>query len=813
MKVSFNWLKDYITIDCAPERIAEILTSTGLEVEGIEKIEAVKGGLQGVVVGHVLSCVKHENADKLNVTTVDIGTGAPQQIVCGAPNVAIGQKVLVATVGCTLYPNPDEPFKIKSAKIRGVESNGMICAEDELGIGKSHAGIMVLPTDAKVGLEAASFLELEDDYLIEIGLTPNRSDAMGHIGVARDIIAYLNFHEHKHLHLQLPLIEKSQKIHEKAQVVVQVENSDAAPRYAGVTLTNIKVVPSPNWLQKKLRTIGLSPINNIVDVTNFVMHELGTPLHAFDLLAVHDATICVRNAKKGEKIRTLDEQERELNEADLVIANSTAPMCIAGVFGGLQSGVTASTTGIFLEAAYFNPVTIRKTAKRHGLNTDASFRFERGVDPSMIKFALDRATQLILQIAGGEIGMQPLDNYPKQIAPKEIQFRYNRCNQVIGQKISPKEIDTILSSLDFNIQQRLDGGLVLQAPTYRTDVTREIDVIEEVLRIYGFNKIELPKKLNMSLPVTTDNSAETAQQKLSAMLVDQGFYEMMNNSLSQSAYIEQFGGEPFKSNQNIQILNPLSQELDIMRRSLLFQALESFVHNQNRQHGDVKLFEFGKTYHRYSSEYSENKRLILLVSGRKTPEQWNTSADTTSFYSIKGTVEAILQRLGLAPFVNYQGIKKSLLQDGLSVSVTNKKIGEIGWIPKSMSKYFGVKQEVFVADLDWDAVVALLKINTIKFKELPKTFSVRRDFSLLLNEQTTFAEIEEIAKKTEKKLLRGVNLFDVYEGKNLPEGKKSYAVSFTFQDDEVTLKDEQIEKTMQQIRESLEQELGAELRQ
>jgi phenylalanyl-tRNA synthetase beta chain len=573
----------------------------------------------------------------------------------------------------------------------------------------------------------------------------------------------------------------------------------------------LRVAPSPAWLQKRLRTIGLTPINNVVDITNFVCHELGTPLHAFDLRKVGDE-IRVRRAHSGEKITTLDEQERRLDSTDLVIANKTEALCIAGVFGGLQSGVQQDTTSIFLEAAYFNPVSVRKTAKRHGLNTDASFRFERGVDPSMITYALNRAVDLILELAGGEIGMKPVDCYPQVIPSKSIVFRYSRCNSVIGQCIEKDTINSILKSLDFVIEKTDGDQLHLLAPTYRTDVTREIDVIEEVLRIYGFNQVELPRKLNMSLPQTVDNSSEVAQDKITAFLVGQGFYEMMNNSLTQSAYVEKFGGDVHQTEHNVSMLNPLSQELDVLRRTLLFQALESFVHNQNRQHGDVRLFEFGKTYHKYASGYSENKRLLLLVSGQKSPEQWNTAKDEFSFYSIKGYAAGILERLGLLGLSSYQPLKKSILQDGLSISVTNKKVGEVGWISKPMAKHFGAKQSVFVVDFDWDVLLDLLKMNKVKFKELPKTFSVRRDFSLLLNEQTTFGEIEQLAHQSEKKLLRNVNLFDVYEGKNLPEGKKSYAVSFTFQDDEQTLKDEQIDQTMQRIREKLEHELGAELR-
>jgi phenylalanyl-tRNA synthetase beta chain len=811
MKVSYNWLKNYISTNLDPKRMGEILTDTGLEVEGIEKIELVKGGLQGVFVGQVLTCEKHENADKLNVTTVDLGNGAPSQIVCGAPNVAAGQKVLVATVGCTLYPNPDEPFKIKAAKIRGVESEGMICAEDELGIGTSHAGIMVLPENAQVGQPAADFLALQDDYLIEIGLTPNRSDAMGHIGVARDLIAFLNFHEKKQLELTLPKVDAFKVDNTNHTIQVTVEDIEKAPRYAGVSINNIKVAPSPNWLQQSLRAIGLTPINNVVDVTNFVMHELGTPLHAFDA-AVVNGNVVVRKAKQGEKIITLDDVERKLSEEDLIIANANEAMCIAGVFGGNKSGVTEKTTSVFLEAAYFNPISVRKTAKRHGLNTDASFRFERGVDPNMVIYAMKRAALLIKELAGGEISMEPVDLYPTVIEKAAIDFRFDKCRAVIGKSIDNASILTILRSLDFEIQHETSSACKLQAPTYRTDVTREIDVIEEVLRIYGFNNVELPAKLNMSLPSKNDYSSEKVQTLITAQLVNKGYFEMMNNSLTQSNYIDKLGQDVLANERSVHMLNPLSNDLDALRQSLIFQTLESVVRNQNRQQSDVKLFEFGKTYHKYDSGYQENKRLIIALSGRKEIEQWNTSNDKVTFYTLKGIVDSLFERLGLAHMLQAKPLKKSLLEDGIQLSLLKFNLGEIGWTNKAMRKHFGIKQPVFIADLDWDAVLNCVKMNKVKFTELPKTFAVRRDFSLLLDSSVPFEAIREIAVKSDKKLLKEVNLFDVYEGDKLPEGKKSYAVSFTFQDDEKTLKDEQIDLIMNKVRLGLETELKAELR-
>lgn len=811
MKVSYNWLKHYITTDLDPKRMGEILTDTGLEVEGIEKIELVKGGLQGVFVGQVLTCEKHENADKLNVTTVDLGNGSPSQIVCGAPNVAAGQKVLVATVGCTLYPNPDEPFKIKSAKIRGVDSEGMICAEDELGIGTSHAGIMVLPENAKIGQPAADFLELKDDYLIEIGLTPNRSDAMGHIGVARDLIAFLNFHEKQDVSLNLPNVDAFKVDSNELKINITVEDNEKAPRYAGVTLNNIKVAPSPNWLQQSLRAIGLMPINNVVDVTNYVMHELGTPLHAFDATVVN-GNVLVRKAKQGEKIVTLDGVERELSTEDLVIANANEAMCIAGVFGGNKSGVSEKTTSIFLEAAYFNPISVRKTAKRHGLNTDASFRFERGVDPNRVIYAMKRAALLIKKLAGGEISMEPVDVYPMTIEKVAIAFRFDKCRAVIGKSIDNASILTILRNLDFEVQNETPEACKLLAPTYRTDVTREIDVIEEVLRIYGFNNVELPSKLNMSLPGKNDASSEKVQAIITQQLVNNGFFEMMNNSLSQSNYIDKLGEEILSNERSVHMLNPLSNDLDILRQSLVFQTLESVVRNQNRQQSDVKLFEFGKTYHKYDSGYVENKRLIIALSGRKEIEQWNTSNDKVTFYTLKGVVTSLFERLGLANMLQAKPLKKSLLEDGIQLSILKFNVGEIGWASKKMRKHFGIKQPVFITDLDWDAVLNCVKMNKVKFTELPKTFSTRRDFSLLLDSAVSFESIREIAVKTDKTLLKEVNLFDVYEGDKLPEGKKSYAVSFTFQDEEKTLKDEQIDAIMNKVRQGLENELQAELR-
>jgi phenylalanyl-tRNA synthetase beta chain len=809
MKISYNWLREYVKTDLSAQEIGEILTETGLEVESVEKIEMVKGGLEGVVTGEVLTCEKHPDADKLKVTTVSTG-GEPLQIVCGAPNVAAGQKVAVATVGCTLYPTPDEPLKIKVSKIRGAESHGMLCAEDELGIGTSHDGIMVLDPATPVGRNLAEILELEDDYQLEIGLTPNRADAMGHIGVARDLIAYLNVHRNAGLQLEMPTINEV-KVNGSCKVKVAVVDQEKCPRYMGQTITGLTVKPSPAWLQNRLRAVGLSPINNVVDVTNYVMRELGTPLHAFDMRSLK-GEILVRTSVEGEKLVTLDGTERPLSSEDLLITNGSEPLCIAGVFGGLTSGVKDDTTEVFIESAYFDPVSVRKTAKRHGLNTDASFRFERGVDPALTAFALKRAVDLIIEVAGGSAGMDTVEEYPHPITNKKISFSVSRCNTLIGTEISKGLITNILELLDIRVVK--DGGdqLELEIPAYRVDVTREADVIEEVLRIYGFNKVPLPDKLNSSMVIFPKPDIERVQEVLSEMLVGKGFSETLNNSLTRSSYVEKFGGEALRSEHHVPILNPLSQELDVMRQTLLFNALETVEHNQNRQYADLRFFEFGKVYFNYSSGYTENKRLVIVLSGRRQEENWNTVAEQFTYYSLKGQVQSVMTRLGLSVFVKESPLKKSLLEDGVQLHVLKHKVGEMGWIGNPLKKAFGIKNDVFVADLDWDALLSCLQYAKTKYTELPKTFAVRRDFSLLLDNAVTFGEIEEAARSCDRKLLKEVGLFDVYEGKNLEEGKKSYAVSFKFQDPELTLKDEQVDKIMERIRQELETKLGAQLR-
>jgi len=810
MKISYNWLSQFLPKAIEPETLGKILTDTGLEVEGLETLEAVKGGLEGVVVAEVLTCEKHPNADKLKVTTVTTGSET-FQVVCGAPNVAAGQKVLLATVGTTLWPTPETPLKLKVSKIRDVESFGMLCAEDELGLGQSHDGILVLPPDTKTGTPAAVYLELENDVQIEIGLTPNRADAMGHIGVARDILAHAAAHDGSTFRLTLPVLDPLVRKGD-VPVKVTVQDAERCPRYMGVTIDGVEVKPSPAWLQKRLRAVGLSPINNIVDVTNYVMRELGTPLHAFDAQKI-GGELVVRTAKPGEKIITLDDVERTLNEEDLLITNGANPLCIAGVFGGKDSGIQDATTQVFLEAAFFQPVSVRKTAKRYTLSTDASFRFERGVDVDLVPYALERAANLIMEVAGGVIAMDVVDIYPTPIDKRKVTLRYKRCAQILGHEVPAEMIKTILHALDFTVVSETSEQLELLVPNYRIDVDREIDVIEEILRIYGFNLVPYPEKLNTSLVLGPKPDLERLTVHFSEVLSGFGFSEMLNNSLTSPVYVEKFGKETMAAEFNVQMLNPLSQDLAVMRQSLIFQALETIAHNQNRQQADLRLFEFGKTYQLKGGEYLENRRLVLVLSGRKTAESWSAGSEKVSLFTLKGVVSSLLQRLGLANLASEEGqTAHDLFVDGLTLRILKQPIGSIGWMKPEIRKHFGIKQEVFVADLDWDALLASLKLVKIQYKELPKTFEVRRDFSLLLDSSVTFAAIEQLARKADRNILQQVNLFDVYEGKNLAEGKKSYAVSFTFQDQENTLKDEQVDRVMESIRVSLEKELGAELR-
>lgn len=810
MKISFNWLKNYVSTELNIEEISKILTDTGLEVEGVEKMEAVQGGLEGVVIGKVLTCEKHPDADKLKVTTVDVGSEI-LQIVCGASNVAAGQKVVVATVGCTLYPKADEALKIKAAKIRGVESFGMLCAEDELGLGTSHAGILVLPDPIEIGSSAASYFDLEDDFQIEIGLTPNRSDAMGHIGVARDLVAYFNFHQGKNSSIVWPKTKELKAEHKHLPVEITVEDTTSCDRYCGVTIANVKVQASPEWLQKRIRAVGLSPINNIVDVTNFVMRELGTPLHAFDLAKLN-GKIVVKKASEGQVFTTLDGLERTLKGEELMITNGIDNLCIAGVFGGADSGINEQTQNIFLESAIFNAVSVRKTAKIHGLNTDASFRFERGVDPELSLYALRRAALLIQEVAGGEIAMDEKDIIINPCSKRIISINLIKINRLIGCEVPKDAVIQILENLDFKIINLNDSDLQIEIPSYRTDVHREADVTEEILRIYGFNLVPIPEKWNLSFPIVEAINADQLQATIAEFLVGKGFNEALNNSLTKGIYIEKLGGVTLKLEHQVEMLNPLSLDLNVMRQTLLFGLMENIQHNQNRQHPNVKLFEFGKTYFKYASGFNEQSTISFVLTGLKSEESWNNDSEKVSYFTLKGIITSLLNRLGLSSFIQEKALESDLFQDAEKIEIHKKSLIEIGIVSSKIQKYFDVKNPVYFASINFDVLLELLKTVKIKFKELPKAFATRRDFSFLVNKETKFSELESAAKKSEKKLLQSVNLFDVYEGEKLETGKKSYALSFILQDGDRTLNDQEIDKTMEQIRLGIEKETGAVLR-
>jgi len=808
MKISYNWLKQFIKIGWDAEKVGELLTDLGLEVEGIEDYQSIKGGLQGVLVGEVLTCEQHPNADRLKVTTVDLGGNSTIQIVCGAPNVAAGQKVPVATIGTKLYSEEGEEWTIKKGKIRGEESFGMICAEDELGLGKSHDGIMILNRDLEVGTPVAEIFEVENDKVFEIGLTPNRADAMSHFGVARDLKAGLMQHD-TNLELITPSTIAYHVDNRILKIDVEVEDFEKAPRYCGVTISGITVKESPTWLQNRLKAIGLSPINNIVDATNYVLHELGQPLHAFDAVKVAGNKVVVKTLKAGTKFTTLDEVERELHEDDLVICDAEKPMCIAGVFGGINSGVTKDTTSIFLESAYFNPVSVRKTAKRHGLNTDASFRFERGIDPNLTEYALKRASLLIMEIAGGEVTSDIFDSYPIKIKDNEVRLSFENTTKLIGQEIPRETIKDILTSLEIKVNSVTETGLGLTIPAYRNDVTREADVIEEILRVYGYNNIDTTEKLNASISNSDKFEDYKLQNVVGNQLASQGFYEMLANSLTTAKYLELT--EQLKDEHNVSILNPLSQDLGVMRQSLLFSGLEAIAYNINRKRSDLKLFEFGKTYHDYNGTREEHKHLTLLVSGNRNKEGWNANNKATDFFYLKGTVSSVLQRLGIKRYKE-QPVKDDVFSEGLTLSIGKTKLVSFGLVKNHILKHFGITQSVLFADFNWDNIIEVAKRNKITFTDIPKYPEVRRDFALLLNDDVTFESIFNLAKQSERKLLKEVNLFDVYQGKNLPEGKKSYAVSFTLQDEHKTLTDKQIDKIMNKLQQSFEKQLGAELR-
>ena len=809
MRISYNWLKQFIKTDLKTEEIADILTDLGLEVEGVDKYESLKGGLQGVVVGHVITCEKHPDADKLKITTVDLGDGnTPVQIVCGAPNVAAGQKVPVATIGTKLYYKDGNAFEIKKGKIRGQESHGMICAEDELGIGESHDGILILAEDLKTGTPASKVFNIECDEVFEIGLTPNRADAMSHMGVARDLRAGL-LQKGITSELITPSVSKLKVEKRTLKIDVKVENEKLAPRYCGVTISGIMVKPSPSWLQNRLKAIGLTPKNNIVDVTNYVLHELGQPLHAFDASQIKGNKVIVKTVAAGTKFTTLDDIERTLHEEDLMICDESGPMCIAGVFGGKTSGVNEKTQAIFLESAYFNPVSVRKTAKRHTLSTDASFRFERGVDPNITQYALKRAALLIQEVAGGEITSDIIDFYPKKIEDFSVFIHFNKVNKIIGEEIKPETIKNILASLDIKVNSITETGLGLIIPCYRVDVTREIDVIEEILRVYGYNNIKIPSKVN----ATTANSSRTEEYKTQNIVANQlcslGFNEMMANSLTTPDYVEL--SEKLNKENNVMMLNPLSSDLSAMRQSLLFSGLEAVSFNSNRRRSDLKFFEFGKSYHKSATGHDENKHLTLLVTGNRQNESWTNAQSKSDFFLFKGYINTVLSRLGLDKKVTSLPFENDVFAEGLALAVGKEIIVEFGTIKKSILKSFDIKQEVLYADFAWDKIQKYVSTK-IKFTDIPKYPEVRRDLALLLDENVPFEQIYNIAKQTEKGLLKEVNLFDVYTGNNLPKGKKSYAVSFILQDDSKTLTDSQIDKIMSKLQGNFESQLGASLR-
>ena len=806
MKISYNWLKQFISLDWDSQKTGELLTDLGLEVEGISSYESVKGALQGIIVGKVLTCEQHPNADRLKLTTVDIGDGSPLQIVCGAPNVAKGQKVPVATIGTTLYNADGEAWKIKKGKIRGEESHGMICAEDELGLGTSHDGIMVLNDDLQIGTPCSEVFDIELDEVFEIGLTPNRADAMSHFGVARDIKAGL---EQLEISKQLvtPSTSNFSIDNRSLKIDVEVMDKDRSPRYCGVTISNLIVQDSPHWLQNRLRAIGLTPINNVVDVTNYVLHELGQPLHAFDANKIKGGKIEVKTLPSGTKFTTLDEVERELHEEDLMICDTEKPMCIAGVFGGIHSGVTTDTTSIFLESAYFDPISIRKTAKRHGLNTDASFRFERGIDINITEYALKRAALLIREIAGGDISSELVDLYPRKFQERQVFLTFDKINKLIGQEIPRDTIKSILASLEIKVNNVTESGLGLTIPTYRVDVEREVDVIEEILRVYGYNNIDYKEKLTASIAKTSKFENHKIQDVIGNMLASQGFFEIMTNSLVPEGSSELWSIE----SQPVKMLNPLSSDLSEMRTSMLYSGLETLAYNLNRQTTNLKFFEFGKTYHKTKSKNTERRHLSWFLAGNRSHSSWTTQEKKTDFFFLKGMVETLFVRLGLSD-VETVPYTDGVFSEGLECSLNGKHIGLYGVVSKSILKKMDLKQEVFHADFDWDNILDILNTENVAFKEIPKFPSVNRDLALLVDDSTNFQQVYDIAWKTEHKLLRKVNLFDVYTGKNLPKGKKSYAVSFTLQDETKTLTDKQIDKIMSKLTANYKKELNAELR-
>lgn len=819
MNISYNWLKQYINIDLPAEETGKILTSIGLEVGGVEKVQTVKGGLEGLVIGEVLTCDKHENSDHLHVTTVNIGSGEPLQVVCGAPNVAAGQKVVFATIGTVLYAG-EESFTIKRSKIRGVESFGMICAEDEIGLGTSHAGIIVLPENAPVGMPAKEYYGIEDDYLIEVDITPNRIDAASHFGVARDLAAYFSF-RNPEIKLNKPAVDNFDVQNTNLSIPVSVEAPEACPRYSAVTISNVKVTESPKWLKDKLQIIGLRPINNIVDITNYVLHEMGQPLHAFDADKIGGKKVRVRTLPENTPFISLEGTERKLSADDLMICDAEKPMCIGGVFGGLDSGVTENTTNVFLESAYFNPVSIRKTARRHGLNTDASFRFERGCDPANTIYILKRCALLIQEVAGGEISSEIVDVYPKEVKPFEVEISLQKINALIGKAIGRENIETILTALEMKIVRKDENGYLLHVPSYRVDVQRDVDVIEDILRIYGYNNIEIGETLKSTLSYSSKPDSHKLQNLIAEQLTAQGFNEILNNSLTKGGYYE--GLSSFPAENSVKILNALSSDLNVMRQTLLFGGLESIAYNINRKHADLKLYEFGNCYQYHAENkkedetlaaYNEEFHLGIWLTGQKQAPSWAVAEAKTSVYELKAYVENILARVGVnRSKLSLVEFEDDLLSEAIAIQTqTGRKLAIYGIVGSKIRKKTDIEQEVYYADLYWGNILKEIKRHHIQFADIPKFPEVKRDLALLLDKNISFADIEKTAFETERKLLKKVNLFDVYEGKNLEAGKKSYAVSFIIQDETKTLTDNQTDAIMKKLLSNFEQKLGAKLR-
>ena len=816
MNISYRWLKDYINLDYTSEEVAAFLTQIGLEVGSMEEVETVKGGLRGLVIGEVLTCEQHPDSDHLSKTTVNVGNGEILPIVCGAPNVAAGQKVVVATVGTTLYDGDNE-FKIKKSKIRGEVSEGMICAEDEIGLGASHDGIMVLDPSAVPGTPASEYFKIESDFVLEVDLTANRIDAASHIGIARDLAAYL---KQKHpVSYNRPSVDAFKVDNHALVIPVEVKNPTACPRYSGVTLTNVVVKESPEWLKNKLKLIGIRPINNIVDVTNFVLFETGQPLHAFDAAEIKGGKVVVRTAEAGSKFITLDGIEREMHADDLLICNESEGMCIAGVFGGLHSGVKDTTTSVFLESAWFDSVYIRKTARRHTLSTDASFRFERGTDPNGTIYALKRAALLIKEVAGGEISSEIVDVYPNPVAGFKVDVAYANVKRLIGVDLGKEKIKQILDSLEICIETETETSLSLLVPPYRVDVTRECDVIEEILRIYGYNNIVIPTHVNASLQYSVKPNPTKLRNMVAEMLTAQGFNEIWSNSLTKTSYYENNSVFPIES--TVKLFNPLSNDLGSMRQTLLYGGLESIAHNANRKNPDLRLYEFGNCYYFNGSNlkdspvlnYREDEHLALYVTGDKEAGNWSNPAAKTTFFLLKSYVENILKRLGFNILnLKSEGFSNDLCAEGLKYSTNGKELVRFGSVSGKTLKTFDIENSVYFADFSMDAVFVELKNNKVVFAELPKYPEVRRDLALLLDKTVQFNQLRDLAFRSERKLLQSVDLFDVYEGKGVPEGKKSYAISYILRDDEKTLNDKQIEKIMQKFVSTYERELGAQLR-